>query len=101
MIDGELSLVLLRGDHQFQEQKFCDATSSVEIIPAEEDTIKKALGALPGSLGAVGIDGIPIFADPALKGRSGMTTGANEDDFHLLGVNIERDIKVDQWIDIR
>jgi len=101
MVDGELSLILLRGDHQFQEQKFCDATSSVEIIPAEEDTIKKALGALPGSLGAVGIDGIPIFADPALKGRSGMTTGANEDDFHLLGVNIERDIKVDQWIDMR
>ena len=101
MIDGELSLVLLRGDHQFQEQKFCDATSSVEIIPAEEDTIKKALGALPGSLGAVGIDGIPIFADPALKGRSGMTTGANEDDFHLLGVNVERDIKVEQWVDVR
>jgi len=101
MVDGELSLILLRGDHQFQEQKFCDATSSVEITPAEEDTIKKALGASPGSLGAVGIDGIPIFADPALKGRSGMTTGANEDDFHLLGVDIERDIKVDQWVDMR
>ena len=101
MVDGELSLILLRGDHQFQEQKFCDATSSVEITPAEEDAIKKALGASPGSLGAVGIDGIPIFADPALKGRSGMTTGANEDDFHLLGVNIERDIKVDQWVDMR
>ena len=101
MVDGELSLILLRGDHQFQEQKFCDSTSSVEITPAEEDTIKKALGASPGSLGAVGIDGIPIFADPALKGRSGMTTGANEDDFHLLGVDIERDIKVDQWVDMR
>ncbi len=101
MVDGELSLILLRGDHQFQEQKFCDATSSVEITPAEGDAIKKALGASPGSLGAVGIDGIPIFADPALKGRSGMTTGANEDDSHLLGVNIERDIKVDQWVDMR
>ena len=101
MVDGELSLILLRGDHQFQEQKFCDATSSVEITPAEGDAIKKALGASPGSLGAVGIEGITIFADPALKGRSGMTTGANEDDFHLLGVNIERDIKVDQWVDMR
>ena len=101
MVDGELSLILLRGDHQFQEQKFCDATSSVEITPAEEDAIKKALGASPGSLGAVGIEGITIFADPALKGRSGMTTGANEDDSHLLGVNIERDIKVDQWVDMR
>ncbi len=101
MIDGELSLILLRGDHQFQEQKFCDTSSSVEVTPAEEDTIKKALGASPGSLGAVGIDKMPIFADPALKGRTGMTTGANEDDFHLSGVNIERDIKIDQWIDMR
>ena len=101
MVDGELSLILLRGDHQFQEQKFRDSTSAMEIAPAEEETIKKALGASPGSLGAVGIDGIPIFADPALKGRSGMTTGANEDDFHLLGVNVERDIKVEQWVDVR
>ena len=101
MVDGELSLILLRGDHLFQEQKFCDATSSVEVLPADEDIIKKALGASPGSLGAVGVDGIPIFADPALKGRSGMTTGANENDFHLSGVNIERDIKVNQWVDMR
>ena len=101
MVDGELSLILLRGDHQFQEQKFRDATSSIEIVPAEEDAIKKALGASPGSLGAVGIEGIPIFADPSLKDRSGMTTGANEDNFHLLGVNVERDIKVDQWVDMR
>ncbi len=101
MVDGELSLILLRGDHQFQEQKFRDSTSTVEITPAEEDTIKKALGASPGSLGAVGIDGIKTFADPSLKGRSGMTTGANEDDFHLSGVDVDRDIKVDQWVDVR
>ena len=101
MVDGELSLILLRGDHQFQEQKFRDSTSAVEIAPAEEETIKKALGASPGSLGAVGIDGIKTFADPSLKGRSGMTTGANEDDFHLSGVDVDRDIKVDQWVDVR
>ena len=101
MVDGELSLILLRGDHQFQEQKFRDSTSAMEIAPAEEETIKKALGASPGSLGAVGIDGIKTFADPSLKGRSGMTTGANEDDFHLSGVDVDRDIKIDQWVDVR
>ena len=101
MVDGELSLILLRGDHQFQEQKFRDSTSAMEIAPAEEETIKKALGASPGSLGAVGIDGIKTYADPSLKGRSGMTTGANEDDFHLSGVDVDRDIKVDQWVDVR
>jgi prolyl-tRNA synthetase len=42
-----------------------------------------------------------IIADAALKGRRNMTTGANEDDQHLRGVDIERDIKPDRWADLR
>ena len=30
-----------------------------------------------------------------------MTTGANKDDHHLRGVNIERDIDIDRWADLR
>ena len=30
-----------------------------------------------------------------------MTTGANENDFHVRGVDIGRDISVDQWLDLR
>ena len=30
-----------------------------------------------------------------------MTTGANKDDFHLRGVDIDRDIKVDKWTSLR
>jgi prolyl-tRNA synthetase len=30
-----------------------------------------------------------------------MTTGANTDDYHIRGVEIERDIKVDKWADLR
>ena len=30
-----------------------------------------------------------------------MTTGANKDDHHIRGVDIERDIEVDQWADLR
>jgi prolyl-tRNA synthetase len=30
-----------------------------------------------------------------------MTTGANEDGFHLRNVSIERDIQVSQWVDLR
>ncbi|HEY3582432.1 MAG TPA: His/Gly/Thr/Pro-type tRNA ligase C-terminal domain-containing protein, partial [Pyrinomonadaceae bacterium] len=30
-----------------------------------------------------------------------MTTGANKDDHHLRGVDIDRDIKVDEWLDLR
>ena len=30
-----------------------------------------------------------------------MTTGANIDDYHLRGIDVGRDIKVDQWADLR
>lgn len=59
------------------------------------------MGANAGSLGAVGVTKHKILADQALQGRANMTTGANQDDHHLRGVNIARDIKVTQWVDLR
>src|SRR6516164_6332702 len=100
-LDGVLTLVLLRGDHALNEQKLIDATGATAIRPAQPDEIQAALGALPGSLGAVGVTGYPIIADEALRGRRGMYTGANVDDTHLRGVDIERDINVGQWADLR
>ncbi|MBC8364148.1 MAG: proline--tRNA ligase [Actinobacteria bacterium] len=100
-VDGDLVLILLRGDHPFLEQKFADATGAGDLRPAEPDRIRDALGASPGSLGAVGVDGPTIYADLALRGRSGMTTGANDDGFHLEGVDVGRDITVDHWLDHR
>ena len=101
LVDGTLTLILLRGDHPFLEQKFVDATGAVNLVPAGADEIRKALGASPGSLGAVGVTGLSIYADPALEGRTGMTTGANRDDVHLSGVDVVRDIAVDHWLDVR
>ena len=105
-LDGVLTLVLLRGDHALNEQKLIDATGANEVRPAQPDEIRDALGALPGSLGAVGtvpvsLGGPPIIADEALRGRRGMYTGANLDDTHLRGVDVERDINVGQWADLR
>ena len=100
-LDGTLTLVLLRGDHALHEQKLIDATGAVSIRPAQADEIRDALGALPGSLGAVGVTDYPVIADEALRGRRGMYTGANVDDTHLRGVDVERDIAVGQWADLR
>ena len=100
-VDGTLTLILLRGDHPFLEQKFVDATGAIEVVSADGDEIRAALGASPGSLGAVGVTDLTIYADEALRSRSGMTTGANEDDVHLEGVDVERDVAVDNWLDLR
>ncbi len=101
VIDGQLTLVLLRGDHPLAEQKLADACGSGNIRPAQADEIRDALGASPGSLGAVGVTSLPVIADLALRGRRDMTTGANIDDVHLTGVDVERDIAVSRWEDLR
>lgn len=101
MLDDQPALVLMRGDHPLNETKLADATGAREYRPAHPDEIRALLGALPGSLGAVGVKNTHIIADNALRGRTNMTTGANRDDFHLRGVSIERDIHVNQWAELR
>lgn len=101
VIDGQLTLVLMRGDHALEEQKLIDVTGAVEVRPAGDEEIFTALGAHPGSLGAVGVTDLPVIADHALRGRSGMTTGANADNVHVRGVDVGRDIAVGTWADLR
>jgi prolyl-tRNA synthetase len=101
VIDGQLTLVLVRGDHPLSDQKLIDATGATEIRPAHPDEIREALGASPGSLGAIGVTKLPVIADLALQGRANMATGANTDDVHLTGVDVDRDITVGQWADLR
>src|SRR5207244_11143502 len=106
-IGGELLpvLALLRGDHQLHDVKFTDALGATASRPAHPEEIRELLGAGAGSLGGVRaketVPGLLIISDLGLKGRRNMTTGANKDDHHVRGVNIERDIEVDKWADLR
>jgi prolyl-tRNA synthetase len=101
VLDGVVTIVVVRGDHQLNTQKLADVTGAIEIRPADVDETVAALGARPGSLGAVGVTDHPVIVDEALQGRTNMTTGANTDDVHLRGVSVERDIEVSQWADLR
>ena len=102
VLDDQLTLVLVRGDQALEEQKLIDATGAVSVRPAQADEIFAELGAHPGSLGAVGVAAdLPVIADLGLRGRSGMTTGANTDDVHLRGVDLARDVNVGRWADLR
>jgi prolyl-tRNA synthetase len=102
-------LALVRGDHQLHETKLSDSIAATAIRAAHPEEIRELLGASAGSLGGVGAKAraketnfeLLIVADLALKDRSNMTTGANKDDHHLRGVEIERDIKPDRWFDLR
>ena len=99
--DDKPVIVLLRGDDQLEEAKLGGALGAKAFRAAGDAEIVKALGAQPGSLGAVGVEGIPVYADEVLRGGSGMVTGANDDGHHLRNVNIERDVAVGEWADLR
>ena len=101
--DSQPIIILIRGDDQLNETKLLAKTGAVAVRPATVEEIVPLLGAKPGSLGAV--VNVPadvkVYADERLQGANDMTTGANEDGFHLKSVSIERDIKVTAWFDLR
>ena len=98
--DSKPVLILLRGDHQLNEAKLVGALGTGNFRPAEAGEIFAALGAHPGSLGAVGVTKLPVYADENLREAAEMTTGANQDGFHLRHVAIGRDIQVAHWADL-
>ncbi len=101
--DSRPVLILVRGDDQLNEAKFMAKSGAVEARPATAEEIVALLGARPGSLGAV--SNVPkevrVFADERLRGANDMTTGANEDGFHLRNVSMDRDVQVGTWADLR
>ena len=101
LVDGTPVLALVRGDDQLNEAKFAAALGSTQFRAATPEECKAALGAHPGSLGAVGVGALRVVADLILQGAAGMVTGANEDGFHLRHVEVARDLQVKQWADLR
>jgi prolyl-tRNA synthetase len=107
IVESKPVVALLRGDDQLNEAKFAFALGTGQFRPAEPAEIVAALGAHPGSLGAVTASlkpdaaALPVYADEALRGAAGMTTGANEDGFHFRHVEVDRDVRVSKWADLR
>ncbi|MGI8967077.1 MAG: proline--tRNA ligase [Limisphaerales bacterium] len=101
IVENKALLILLRGDHQLNEAKLARILGTTSFRAATADEVFSTLKAHPGSLGAVEIKHWPIYADESLRGAIGMTTGANENGFHLRNVSVARDICVNQFTDFR
>jgi prolyl-tRNA synthetase len=99
-VEGRPVLALVRGDHQMSETKFASAAGGADIRPAFPEEIRGWFGADAGSLGPVGVAGMPIIADFALQGRRNMICGANRNDYHLRHVTAGEDFQA-EFHDIR
>ncbi len=95
-------LVLMRGDDEVNEAKVTNALDCEELELATEEDAEKYFNAHPGSLGPVGVgEEVKILADNYVKVLVNMACGANEDGYHYINANIDRDFRVDQFGDFR
>ena len=96
--EGPVAL-LLRGDHQLNEVKAAKLIGQT-IRFASEAQIRAVAGCSAGSIGPVGLN-IPVIADRAVAAMADFVCGANEDGFHLTGVNFTSDLPEPDVADIR
>lgn len=98
--EGFVALVL-RGDHQLNIPKASALDGiSLPLEFAEEKDIRAVTGASLGSIGPVGL-GLRMVVDRSASVLSDFVCGANEDGFHLAGVNWDRDAAIGEVADIR
>ncbi len=97
----QLIALVLRGDHELNEIK-ADKHPLIAspLTFATEAEILSATGATPGSLGPVGLT-MTVLVDHSAAVLADFVCGANEDGFHLQGVNFDRDIPHYQTADLR
>ena len=94
MHNDEFTLLLLRGDHALNEVKTGKLPGLDPFRFASDAEIERFLGCKPGYIGPVGIDPskVRIIADRTVAAMSDFVCGANEEGFHLTGVNFGRDL---------
>lgn len=105
MADGKPVVALMRGDHELNEPKFRAFLKCTELVKADEETYTKITGSFVGFAGAQGLKEkhpeLPIYADNYVKGVINGVSGGNEKDVHTKNVTPLRDIKVDEYCDLK
>ncbi len=98
-VDSNLVAVLVRGDTEVNELKLAEITESSDIEFITEKDFNNYLRMVPGFVGPVGLDDVPIYADHMLETIEDFVVGANENEAHLVDVNWDVDFKINKWGD--
>ncbi|MGJ5712099.1 proline--tRNA ligase [Staphylococcus auricularis] len=100
-VQGEYILILVRGHHEINEVKVKDYFQTEEVEIATEDDIVNLLGAHPGSLGPITDKDVKVYADNHVQDLTNLVIGANEDGYHYVNANADRDFTVEAYSDFR
>src|SRR4051812_9932550 len=98
MQDDQVVLLFVRGDHELNEIKTQKLIGRFRFATAAE--IRQHLGSPAGYLGPVGAK-VRLVADRTAAAMADFVCGANEEGYHLAGVNWGRDAPQPEVADIR
>ena len=101
-VDDRFVLVLVRGDHEVNDIKLKNLYNATSVELATADETKEALNCVPGFVGPINVsENVEVVADHAIAAVVNGVCGANEEQFHFQGVNVDRDAKISQYADLR
>lgn len=100
MADEKPVAVLVRGDRDVNEIKLKNHLKAIELDMATPDEIFKHTGAPVGFAGPVGLKNIKIIVDPLAAEVKNCIVGANQKEKHIINVNIEKDYKATDIVDV-
>ena len=93
MHDDDFVMLLLRGDHSLNEIKASKLPGLAPFRFATDGEIRQHLGCPAGYLGPVGVKAtVRVIVDRSVALMSDFTCGANDEGYHLTGVNWGRDL---------
>jgi len=98
--DDKIIAAIIRGDRELNETKLQNYLGCIELEMADEQSIVEIANSRVGFAGPVGLN-IRIVADLEVKNMHNFITGANKTSYHIKNVNIKRDTKDIEFIDIR
>ena len=99
--DNEPVVALLVGNDQVNDVKLKNYLGADFLEPASEEKAVEVFGANFGSLGPVNLpENVRIVADRKVQDVANAVVGANENGYHLTGVNPGRDFEA-EYVDIR
>jgi prolyl-tRNA synthetase len=89
--DDKFVAVMVRGDREVNDTKVINALGgAIEFDLAPLDDLMEITNAKAGFAGPVGLN-IDVYVDSEVAAMRNMIVGANETDYHLENVNIDRD----------
>ncbi len=100
-INGEDKFIfaVLRGDHELNETKLANVVKAQALRPATDEEIT-AVDAVPGYASPMAVKNAIVVADKAIAKGTNFVSGANEEGYHCLNVNVGRDFKPDIVTDL-